>query len=702
MSEIIRVAVVVVMIALELDNLAESLDQVHGHPDVSAHDLAADRATGLCEHASLERDQGDGQVCFDTTLCRFPGVGVESRRDVERDDGRAGIAERVAELQQGGDIRSKRALETGAKDGINDDGGLGEGGGKRGESGLGLLRVEWLDRDSHPLGDGQIGQGVAGKAILRPREDDAHAGADVRQVASRGEPVTSVVACAGQNQDGGPRFGCHDERGTDFGDGPAGVLHEEDRGHAILLDGEAVDLPAVFAGEKPIGMHMRVALARIVAESVLVRRGVGGMFVGHVPSVGAAILRAHCMVWLWIIAAYIGTGCSLALFVYWSFGLGRIWITSRHVPTARAGVAMAAARRPDEPLCVVVPAHNEAHAIGNVILTLRAQDHAAMSVVIALDRCTDGTAEVARGAIGGDPRFQVVEITHCLEGWAGKVHAVWSGVRASEPASRATYLLFIDADTELDARCISATAAMMRDRELDMLSLLSSLTYERWFETLAQPVASLELLRQYPLMQANRDEGRRPFANGQFMMFRASSYWAIETHESVKDELLEDLALARRISQAKMRAGVYVADGMMRCRMYESWAAFRKGWKRIFTEGTRRRPAKLRRAAFRVAFPGTVLPLMALVSVASGAVMSLVYGDEILGPIAAGMGVLGAAVFATALSLAYRAGGAPWWSVALYPAGAWLTSRILVEAARDLECGRPTEWGGMKYERARQ
>lgn len=408
------------------------------------------------------------------------------------------------------------------------------------------------------------------------------------------------------------------------------------------------------------------------------------------------------MVWLWIIAAYVGTGCSLALLVYWSFGLGRIWITSRHVPTARAGLAMAAARRPEEPVCVVVPAHNEAHAIGHVISTLRSQDHAAMSVVIALDRCTDGTADVARAAIGGDPRFHVVEITHCPEGWAGKVHAVWSGVRASDAASRAAYLLFIDADTELDPRCVSATAAMMRDRGLDMLSLLSSLTYERWFETLAQPATSLELLRQYPLMQANRDEGRRPFANGQFMMFRAASYWAIETHEAVKDELLEDLALARRISQAKMRAGVYVADRMMHCRMYESWGAFRKGWKRIFTEGTRRRPAKLRRAAFRVAFPGTVLPLMAVISIVSGSVMALVHDDLILGPIAVGFGLVAMIVFLAALWLAYRAGGAPWWSVLLYPAGAWMASRILVEAARDLERGNPTEWGGMKYERARQ
>lgn len=408
------------------------------------------------------------------------------------------------------------------------------------------------------------------------------------------------------------------------------------------------------------------------------------------------------MVWIWVIAAYLGTGLSLALLVYWSFGLGRIWITSRRVPTARAGVAMASASPPKDPVCVVIPAHNEAHAIGNVIASLRAQDHVAMTVVLALDRCTDGTAGIACEAIDGDPRFEIVEISGCPEGWAGKVHAVWSGVNRSPAAAAAKYLLFIDADTELDPRCVSAAAAMMHEGRLDMLSLLSSLTHERWFEALAQPAASLELLRQYPLMQANRNEGRRPFANGQFMMFRAEAYRAIETHESVKDELLEDLALARRIAQSGMRAGVYIADGMMRCRMYESWTAFRKGWKRIFTEGARRRSGKLRRAAFRVVFPGTVLPAFAAISVVSGAVMLWVHGDWILGSVAAGVGGASLLVFFTALGLAYRAGGVPWWAIPTYPLGAWLTSRILVEAARDLDRGRPTEWGGIEYARVRQ
>ncbi|MBX3317116.1 MAG: glycosyltransferase [Phycisphaeraceae bacterium] len=408
------------------------------------------------------------------------------------------------------------------------------------------------------------------------------------------------------------------------------------------------------------------------------------------------------MVWLWLIAASLATGLSLVLLVYWSFAIGRILDTTRKVPTARAGLGLAAVKPLTESVCVVVPAHNEAHAIAGVIRSLRKQDHPQMRVVIALDRCTDGTADVARGEIGGDARFRLLEIQQCPLGWAGKVHAVWSGVTASAEAGLAEYLLFIDADTELDPGCVSATAALMRERQLDMLSLLSTLTYDRWFEILVQPAASLELLRQYPILQANRDVDRRPFANGQFMMFRASSYRAIETHESVKDELLEDLALARRISQARMRAGVYMADGMVRCRMYESWAAFKKGWKRIYTEAARRRATKLRRASFRVAIPGAILPIFAVLAVVSGAVLFSLYQRETLGMIAIVVGGIAFGVHAAALAMAYRAGGAPLWSILAYPIGAVLTARILRHAASDLQAGRPTSWGGIEYMRTSQ
>ena len=45
-----------------------------------------------------------------------------------------------------------------------------------------------------------------------------------------------------------------------------------------------------------------------------------------------------------------------------------------------------------------------------------------MRVVLALDRCTDDTASLARAEIGNDGRFEIVEIDACPSDWVGKVH----------------------------------------------------------------------------------------------------------------------------------------------------------------------------------------------------------------------------------------------------------------------------------------
>ena len=401
-----------------------------------------------------------------------------------------------------------------------------------------------------------------------------------------------------------------------------------------------------------------------------------------------------------------------ALLVYWCMGLARVFSTAMTVPTVRAGIALAqAGPPPTERVCVVIPAHNEEVSIEPLIRSLAAQDYPHLSVVFCLDRCTDATPRLARDLIAGDPRFTLIEIDHCPAGWAGKVHAVWTGTR-SAPALSADYLLFIDADTVLEPACISAAVALLRERGLDLLSLLSTLSLRWWFEFLVQPVAGIELIRQYPISRANRPPGtrRRAFANGQFMLFRRSAYEAVGGHEAVKDELLEDLALARATvdgpggSHGEGSAGIFLADGMLTCRMYESWRAFWNGWKRIYTEAARCNVGRLRRSAFGVAYTGTVLPLLAMVNLVwATAMLCGVYGPGFewiwRGWLGAGLSGFGLLAWALVMAAAYRIGRVPLWAFPGSIVGSWLVGRVLAEAARDLERGVPTVWAGREYVR---
>ncbi len=393
---------------------------------------------------------------------------------------------------------------------------------------------------------------------------------------------------------------------------------------------------------------------------------------------------------------------ALALFAlagaaYWCvvvLHVVRAWV--RH-PTARAGLGLGAVI---DRVCVVVPAHNEAAQVGDLVRSLKAQTHERLTVVLALDRCTDGTGEAARAAIDGDARFEIVEITECPEGWAGKVHAVHRGMECSASAREADVVVFADADTVFDPECVRACAALRRDRGAALLSLISTMTFDRWFERVAQPACGIELLRQYPPERASRAERRRAFANGQFMMFDAAAYRAIGGHREVREALLEDIELARRVRDAGLGALVVLADGLVTCRMYASWAEFRRGWKRIYTEAATRRDDRLARSGWMVRLTGLGFALGGLGATLTGAAA---WSDApVLGPVAAWSGVACLLAMTLGVGLAYGRGRVPLWLVPTYPIGAWLAGSILREASGDLRANRPTEWAGRTYARERR
>jgi chlorobactene glucosyltransferase len=392
---------------------------------------------------------------------------------------------------------------------------------------------------------------------------------------------------------------------------------------------------------------------------------------------------------------FLGFG-ALAAIAVWALVWIRIGRAMRGVPTLRVGESLAVADPPTGRVCVIVPAHNESRVIAGLVRSLRAETHPDMRVVLALDRCTDDTASLARDQIGNDGRFEVVEIDACPPDWAGKVHALCAGVTHSRGAAGADYLLFADADTSFAPGCIAASLALMRERRLDLLSLLSTLSFDTWFERVVQPAATLELMRQYPLTLANAATDRRPFANGQFMLFTREAYEAIGGHEAVKSSLLEDVALARLIDARNRLAGVFLADGLFHCSMYGGWSQFRRGWKRIFMQAAGRNARYLTLSAHRTRWLGTLLPLWMLGAAPVG--MFLVPSEPVIGSTLVALGLSAIAVWLGTLLRITVLARAPVWIAPLHIVGAWLAARVLEEAANDVRSRTPTQWGGREYD----
>jgi len=185
-------------------------------------------------------------------------------------------------------------------------------------------------------------------------------------------------------------------------------------------------------------------------------------------------------------------------------------------------------------------------------------------------------------------------------------------------------------------------------------------------------------------------------ANGQFMLFTREAYQAVGGHASVKHALLEDLALARLIEEQGHKAGVFLAAGLFHCRMYASWAEFRRGWKRIYVEASNRKPRRLWQSAWCARWLGSIVPVWML---GAGPAAALVIARDAgvgwtlvtLWPIALALW-LGALVRISSLARAPR------WTAPLHIVGAWLTADLLTEAAHDIHSRKTTRWGGLEYE----
>ena len=404
-------------------------------------------------------------------------------------------------------------------------------------------------------------------------------------------------------------------------------------------------------------------------------------------------------VWLAVILVLLSLSAS-ACAVYYTVVVARVIAGSRRVPTLREVSAETPDNAETPPLCVIVPAHNEEDSIKRLAESLRDHDYAPLRVVFALDRCTDQTERVLLDTIGDDARFEILNIDHCPPDWAGKVHAMHSAFTHAEGPPSAELLLFLDADTWLEDGALRAAAHHLRDQRLDLLSLLPTLTADDAWEKHAQPACGFELVRQYPLDAVNRDTKRRAFANGQFMLFTRRGYLDLGTHAAVKDELLEDIAIARLlVDRMHRRVGCLMADGLVRCKMYGSWPQFRRGWKRIFTEAARRNPARLRKHARRSLLAGVGLPGDAFLCLALAGVCAAIWPSDAIALITLGLGLAGTGAFLLAIGAIYQKQRVPIRCAPTYPLAAWRTARILLDAANDLDLGRATVWAGRSYER---
>lgn len=239
----------------------------------------------------------------------------------------------------------------------------------------------------------------------------------------------------------------------------------------------------------------------------------------------------------------IATALALFVWIYLTFFHGGFWRADQRIGEAPVPPLGA---WPD--IVAVVPARNEADVVGQTIASLLAQDYPrAFPIVLVDDGSQDGTADAARAAAAVAPeRLTIIRGSPMPSGWVGKVWAMAQGVaKADKVAADARYILFCDADIAHEPTNLSRLVVRAENHGVDLVSVMVMLVVERFWERLLIPPFIFFFQMLYPFAHVNR--GRSRAAAGGCMLVRRTSLVAAGGLETIRDALIDDCALARRI-----------------------------------------------------------------------------------------------------------------------------------------------------------
>lgn len=228
-------------------------------------------------------------------------------------------------------------------------------------------------------------------------------------------------------------------------------------------------------------------------------------------------------------------------------------------------------------ISVLVPARNEELNISQIVNSLLVQDYPSYELIVLNDSSEDKTGEILTSIQNIHPELKIINGKPLEKGWTGKCFAC----KQLYEASKGEYILFTDADTVHNNNSLRDSITIALNRKADMLTLFPKMTMVNFSEKLIMPMLWFTVMLLLPIYFVDK-KGYIKFSIGigPFMMFKRSAYEAIGGHTSVKNAIVEDVWLARKIKEYRMQLIVDDGQNMLSVRMYrnfiEIWNGFSK------------------------------------------------------------------------------------------------------------------------------
>lgn len=244
------------------------------------------------------------------------------------------------------------------------------------------------------------------------------------------------------------------------------------------------------------------------------------------------------------------------------------------MPRLRAGDAP-----PRTPLVsVIIPARDEERVIERTVRAFLAQTYEPLEVIVVNDRSTDGTGAILHAI--DDARLVVIDGVEPPAGWLGKPWALHEGSQRA----RGELLLFVDADVIYAPAAVRAAVARMEQSDARVVALLPHFEMRGFWENAAMPMLGLTVFTFLPLWLANRSRiGSLALGGGPGNLVARADYDAVGGHESLRDSVIDDIALARLVRRRlQHRTEAVRADDLISLRMYHGLREVVNGFTKNF------------------------------------------------------------------------------------------------------------------------
>lgn len=249
--------------------------------------------------------------------------------------------------------------------------------------------------------------------------------------------------------------------------------------------------------------------------------------------------------------------------------------------------------RPKISLCI--PVRNEEVVIRQCLESALNQDYDNLEIIVLNDKSTDNTKHILEDIRLRfyDKNFKVIEGIDRPDGWLGKN---WACQQLGQDAV-GDFILFIDADTWMESNFISSLMRIFTTRKLDAITVWPHQKVVGFWEKVVIPQVYFVIHTLLPVKYSSHDplwvpsyfrpHIRKYFAAacGQCIGFKRQVYMDFGGHSAVKNNVVEDVELARLIREKnkvfEMRHGL---DTFF-CRMYQSPVDIFNGFRKNFLAG---------------------------------------------------------------------------------------------------------------------